>query len=119
SWDAYCYDAANDTYSACYNSGDRARQHLKDKGENIFANVTLSHSQQLGGHGVSGAAFLEMDGSESTQTVLIGQSPTNYTHIIEQARVTAIENTWGISRRASVGGRIDYDYNQKYLLTAL
>src|SRR5690606_9200419 len=26
---------------------------------------------------------------------------------------------WGISRRGSLGGRIDYDYNQKYLATLL
>ncbi|HUF10837.1 MAG TPA: hypothetical protein VMO47_16075, partial [Rhodothermales bacterium] len=28
-------------------------------------------------------------------------------------------NSWGINRRASVGGRLDYDYNQKYLMTLL
>jgi TonB-linked SusC/RagA family outer membrane protein len=118
-WDAYCYDEATDTYNVCWNSGDRTRQHLNNRVDGQFANVTVSHSQSFGGHSLSGTAFSEIDGSETRRYVLVGQLPTNYTHILEQARVTGVENSWDISRRASVGGRVDYDFDQKYLATFL
>jgi TonB-linked SusC/RagA family outer membrane protein len=119
SYQLYCRDAVANTYNVCYNANDRRREHLRSRGTGVFGNLTLSHRQQIGGHNFNGTLFTEANGGESGSTSLIGSSPTNYTHLIEQALVTEIDNGWNINRRASVGGRLDYDYNAKYLLTAL
>lgn len=119
SYQLYCQDSVTNTILPCFDTGDRRREQLRSRGNSKFGNLTLSHTQQFGGHSFNGVAFMELSGNENGTTTLIGTSPTNYTTIIEQARVTEMQNTWGISRRASYGGQINYDYDQKYLITAL
>lgn len=116
----YCHNELLDTYDVCYNSVDRRREHLRAEGTGVFGNLTVSHAQRIGGHNLNGTVFAELSGGENGSTLLIGQSPNNYTHLIDGlSAVSEINNNWGINRRSSVGGRLDYDYNQKYLLTLL
>lgn len=120
SFSLYCHDTVTDTYHACATiNPNREREQLRNRGNGTFANVTLSHAAQLGGHNLNGTLFAERSGNESSGTTIYATLPTNYTHIIEDSRITNSDNSWNINRRASVGGRLDYDYNQKYLLTAL
>lgn len=119
SYQLYCQDTVENTIIPCYDSGDRTRQQLRSRGNGKFGNLTLSHVQQFGAHNLNMVAFAELNGTETGSTTIDGSSPTNYTHLIEYARVTGMTNTWGISRRASYGGQLNYDYNQKYLVTLL
>lgn len=120
SFSLYCHDPVTDAYLACATiNPNREREHLRSRGNGKFGNLTLTHSEQIGGHNVNGTLFAEMSGGETNSTSLFASSPTNYTFLIENSRLTGSDNTWNINRRASVGGRVDYDYNQKYLVTLL
>jgi hypothetical protein len=101
-------------------SGNRDRYHLKDYDDGTFMSLQASQAFRFGGNSLSMLGFWERQGSEDSQTFTVSSSPTNYSDYINSfAELSDFGYDWGISRRASVGGRMDYDYNQKYLITAL
>jgi hypothetical protein len=92
---------------------------LKNVADELFGQFTFSHSVQSGGHSLSGSAFGEFQGGETRETWLLGERATNYTEEFGLTDVQDLSNQLTVSRRASFGGRLDYNYQQKYLLSAL
>jgi len=76
----------------------RTRNQLKRVDEDIFGQLTLNYSAGFGGHSLSASGFWEAEGGEYNETWSLAETPTNY---------------------SPLGGRADYDYEQKYLFTAL
>jgi hypothetical protein len=87
--------------------------------EDLFGQVTVSHAMQSGGHSLSGSTFGEFQGGENRETWVVGSRATNYTELFGLTDVQDLANVLSVSRRASFGGRLDYNYEQKYLLSAL
>jgi TonB-linked SusC/RagA family outer membrane protein len=118
-FDAYCYDAATDTYNVCAGFYGPQRRHLRGQVQSQFGQVLLNHQVQFGSHSLSGVGALELNGAEGTETLLVSVPPTNFSHLVNQVDVNNINNTWNIERRASYAGRFNYDFRQRYLLEAL
>lgn len=119
SYDAYCYDAATDTYNVC--NGFRAAQRDKERRdvEEKFGGVQLSQSVQLGSHSLSGVLAAEATGYDSDLTAIRSVPPSNFTRLVSFVEQNALENQWSRTARQSAIGRFNYDYAQKYLFEAL
>ena len=113
--------SCNDDNTVCtpFEGSSRTRNQLKRVDDDLFGQLTLNYAEQFGGHSLSANGFWEAQGSEWTETWTLGETPTNYSPLFGLTDIQDLGNNWNISRRASVGGRLDYDYEQKYLVTAL
>jgi TonB-linked SusC/RagA family outer membrane protein len=118
-FDAYCYDAATDTYNVCGGIYSAVRRHLRAQTQSDFGQIMLSHAGQIGVHSLSAVGAFELDGSESTLTQLVSVPPLHTSHLVRLNDVTSMDNTWGIQRRASYAGRFNYGYQNRYLFEAL
>ncbi len=118
-FDAYCYDEETDTYNVCYTYQDQTRQSVRGVREADFANFTLSQSLGLGSHTISAVAGVEINGGESTESMIQAVPPNNFNSTIDFVNVTNAETSWNINRRASYFGRLNYDYEQRYLVELL
>lgn len=119
SYDAYCYDAATDTYNVCGGFSSPLRNKNRTEIEERFAQILLSHSGRLGAHSLSGVAAFELSGSEDNYTGIQSVPASNYSHLINFVEQNNLSNTWGKTARASYIGRFNYDFSQKYLLEIL
>src|SRR5690606_23972888 len=84
-----------------------------------FAQISANHSLEFGANSLSGTAAFELNGSETNGTRVNATPPNNLSHLIRVTDITGLESDWGIQRRASVAGRLNYDYAEKYLFELL
>lgn len=118
--EAYCYDAETDTYYVCETVTARDRQHSRELDKSDFSQIQLTHPGVfLGRHSLSGTIAYERTGGESERTELRSTPPTTFNSLIDLAEVNNLANTWSISRRASFIGRLNYDFDRKYLVEVL
>lgn len=115
----YCYDAATDIYNICDTYEGKERRQIRAVEWRDFINVQLSHSLQRGSHSLSSVTALERSGGESTQSQIYAIPASNFNSLIDPSEVLDARTNWDINRRASYLGRVNYDYQQKYLLEAL
>jgi TonB-linked SusC/RagA family outer membrane protein len=118
-YDAYCYDKATDTYRVCDTYQGQERRSARDVGKDNFGQLQVTHTGTFGSHTLSSVAAVELSGGETTSLEVRSVPPTNYSDIINFVNVTSVLNNWTINRRASFVGRVNYDYQQKYLVEAL
>src|SRR5690606_27632914 len=103
-------------YEVCASVAGANRRAFRDQNESTFGQLRLSHTDQFGAHELSGTVAYEFDGSESNRHDISSVPPLNASHLISQSDLTNYSNSWGIQRRSSFAGRLNYNYNQKYLL---
>lgn len=119
SFDAYRYNSTTDSYDAVASSGSTSRYQSRRRSESNWAQLLLNTQQTFGAHTITGTAGYERDGGENWTTDLTSVPPGNFTHLIDFSDLTDVGNGWGINRRASYISRINYDYDQKYLIELL
>src|SRR5690606_35436742 len=61
----------------------------------------------------------ELSAAEGTETHLFAIPPTNYNPLIDFVDVRGADTDWDVQRRASYLGRVNYEYQEKYLVEAL
>src|SRR5690606_9440486 len=81
--------------------------------------IQASHNQSFGAHNLSGVLAFELSDGETEYTGIQSVPPSNYSHLISFVEQNDLSNTWGTSARASYIGRVNYDYEQRYLLEVL
>ena len=119
SFDAYRYNEATDSYEVAGSSGSTSRFQSRSRSEDSWAQLLFNTQQTYRSHSITGVFGYERDGGESWTTELTSVPPGNFTHIISLSDLTDLGNGWGINRRASYIGRINYDFQQKYLVELL
>lgn len=119
SFDAYRYNEATETYEVAGRSGESARFQSRRRGESDWLQFLFNTQQVFDAHSITATLGYERDGGENWTTEVTSVPPGNFTHIINFADLTDLGNSWGINRRESYIGRVNYDFEQKYLVELL
>lgn len=118
-FNGFCYNEATDTHEICASIDGANRRAFREQTSGTFGQLMVSHSGQFGGHSLSGTVAYEFDGSETNRHDISSTPPLNTSDLISQTDLTNYENIWGIQRRASFAARVNYAYEQKYILEVL
>lgn len=97
----------------------RVREQIKREEVEQFGSIEVRHAAEFGAHSLDGTLAFELNASEFWETGIDATPPNNLSHLIRITDVEDMSNDWGITRRASIAGRIGYDYQEKYLMTLL
>ncbi len=97
----------------------RVRNQIKREEVEQFGSIDARYNTNFGAHSLDGTIAFELNGTEDWQTGIEATPPNNLSHLIRVTDINDVTNDWGITRRASIAGRIGYDYEQKYLMTLL
>jgi TonB-linked SusC/RagA family outer membrane protein len=117
--DAYCYDAATDTYNVCATLTSALRNKERRDLVQQAASIRFNRNTTFGAHTLSGVLALEVTGSEDNFVAVQSVPPSNFSQLINFVEQNSLDNTWQQDARQSVAGRFNYDYSQKYLVEVL
>ncbi|WP_353131209.1 SusC/RagA family TonB-linked outer membrane protein, partial [Parapedobacter pyrenivorans] len=116
----YGYDEATDTYPVIFENNNPYRERRMGHVEEMTSNVQLNYNKSFGGHNLA-----VIGGVES----ILRKDPTTWLHSIPTANALNLidyetmdtYNDRGDNPQARLGyiGKINYDYNGKYLLELL
>src|SRR5690606_432753 len=87
----------------------RVREQIKREMVEQFGSVEARHATNFGAHSLDGTLAFELNATEFFETGVEATPPNNLSHLIRTTDVDGVSNDWGITRRASVAGRIGYD----------
>jgi TonB-linked SusC/RagA family outer membrane protein len=120
-YDAYTYDRVNDKYNVVVGGGNQNpfRAVQRTTNEDLFGQFQLNYNKKIEKHSVSAVAAYELSSNRYTFFYVHTVPPTNY--IIPQyfANQDALDNQYVESARASVIGRFNYNYDERYLVEIL
>jgi TonB-linked SusC/RagA family outer membrane protein len=118
SFNTYSYKPATQTYEpVAFNLAlrNKARREIQEK----FAQFQLNYQKDLGDHGISAMGAYEYSNSIEQFVSINSIPPTNYSPQMALLEVNGLTDEYTILKRASLVGRFNYDYKQKYLLELL
>ncbi|WP_025764235.1 SusC/RagA family TonB-linked outer membrane protein [Dyadobacter tibetensis] len=117
-YDAYTYDEVTDSYSVVPGGGNQNpwRERRKHNTVDRFAQFQLSYNKQLGNHEISAVAAYEQSDTEFSRMVVHTVPPNNYIPLMSFANQDLLIDEWSTEARAGYIGRINYNFQQKYLL---
>lgn len=120
-WDAYKYDAANDSYYTQPGFGNQNpwRERHKRNVISRFAQLQLNYSKQIGSHGLSAVAAYERSDYENSYYVVHTIPTNNYIPTQYLSEQDVLTDDWSTEARAGYIGRVNYNFKQKYLLELL
>jgi TonB-linked SusC/RagA family outer membrane protein len=114
----YTYVPATDTYTPfAFNLAlrNKYREEVKEN----FAQVQVNYNKTIGKHNIAALAAYEYASSVGQSVNINSLPPTNSLAIINQTEITGFTDAYATSKRASFIGRLNYDYQQKYLIEVL
>ena len=117
-FNTYNYDAATDTYKPfAFNLA--LRNKLRSEIKEDFTQFQLNYSKSLGNHNIAASGAFEYASSETQTLNLNSVPPNNYIPSIRVEEVNGLSDTYELTKRASVVGRLNYDFKSKYLIELL
>jgi TonB-linked SusC/RagA family outer membrane protein len=117
-FDMYSYNATTGVYEPRTQSllrRNKSRREIKES----FAAVQLNYNQRFGDHTISATGAYEYAETTEDFVSLTSVPGTNVLPLIRVQEITALDNTFGSTKRGSVIGRINYDFRRKYFLELL
>ncbi len=120
-YDAYLYDEATDTYFTQPGFGNQNPWREKHKRNIVsrFSQFQLTYDKQFGAHALSVVAAYERSDMENSRNVIHTVPPNNYIPLMYFADQDYLADEWSIEARAGYIGRINYNFEQKYLIELL
>jgi TonB-linked SusC/RagA family outer membrane protein len=120
-YDAYLYDEATDTYFTRPGFGNQNPWREKHKRNVIsrFAQFQLNYNKSFGDHNVAIVAAYEQSDNDNSRNVIHTVPPNNYIPIMNFADQDYLADEWSVEARAGYVGRINYNFQQKYLVEVL
>ncbi len=120
-WNAYRYDAVNDSYYTEPGFGNQNpwRERHKRNVISRYAQFQLNFNRKFGSHNISAVAAYELSDYDNSYYVVHTIPSNNYVptqYLVEQ---DYLSDEWSLEARAGYIGRINYDYKSKYLLEVL
>jgi len=115
----YGYDEATDTYPVIYENKNPWRERRVGHNEEVSANLQLAYNKRFGDHSIAAVAGFEAI-KRDTPTSWLHSIPTaNSLHLIDYETMDTY-NDEGNETEARMGwlGRVNYDYQGKYLFEA-
>ncbi|MDU1889895.1 MAG: TonB-dependent receptor [Dysgonomonas sp.] len=115
----YRYDKATDTYPVDYTADNPYRERVTAHVEEISTNIQLNYEGKFGGHSVNAVAGWETIRRRNPETKLFSQPYSDEIKQIYYPDMNRNED-YGNRTETRVGwvGRVNYDYENKYLLEA-
>lgn len=113
----YGYDEATDTYPVIFENNNPWRERRVGHDEEVVSNIQLSYNKTFGDHTVAAIGGFEAS-KKDTPTSWLHSIPTaNSLHLIDYETMDTY-NDGGNETEARLGwlGKINYDYQSKYLL---
>ncbi|QHV95073.1 SusC/RagA family TonB-linked outer membrane protein [Spirosoma endbachense] len=96
-------------------------QFQNDENVNFLTNATLTYGHQFGSHSFNALAGVEYrsDTRNTTSGSATGFPTSDFQYISAAANYTAMSSSWTGYRRASVFGKVDYNYSSRYFLSLI
>ena len=118
-WPTYTYDRASDTYNISEWRLTVYRQTDRRLIEDIFGQLSLNYNKKIGKHTISSVLAYEQGRNDNQLLILHTIPPNNYIPIQLFEDADKMTNTWDQSARASYIGRLNYNFDEKYLVELL
>jgi TonB-linked SusC/RagA family outer membrane protein len=119
SYDAYRYVPESDTYEVFGGFSSPLRNRNRREIQDRFVQMQLSYDNSFKDHYFSAVMAYERSDNDDTYTAVQSVPPINDNNLINFVDVSDVSTTWGTNARASVIGKVNYDYKGKYLLEIL
>jgi len=120
-YDAYTYDRVNDKYNVVVGGGNQNpfRAVQRTTNEDLFGQFQVNYNKKIEKHSINVTTAYELSSNRYTFFYVHTVPPTNY--IIPQyfANQDALDNQYVESARASLIGRFNYNYDERYLVEIL
>ncbi len=118
-WDAYTYDEATDTYENTYSMGTPWRYQTEREVVTKYAQWQVNYEHLFGDHKISLMAGYERSNYEKNYQ-MVSSTPTNdYLDLLEYDDLTAYGDDYEYQARCGWIGKVNYDYQSKYLIELL
>ncbi|MBD1422539.1 SusC/RagA family TonB-linked outer membrane protein [Sphingobacterium chuzhouense] len=116
-YDVYTYE--NDEYRRTHGTDSRWRYQTEREAVNRYAQFQLDYSKTFGDHNLS--AMLGYERSDYDRNFLeMGSNPSNnYLPLMQFDEMNSFNDGWNYEARAGYIGRLNYNYQGKYLLELL
>ncbi|MCL4640541.1 MAG: TonB-dependent receptor [Olivibacter sp.] len=113
----YGYDEATDTYPVVFSMDNPWRERSIERVEEITTQFTLTYNKRFGKHGLNVLGAAETIKRDNPDVYVHDRPASNELSLIYFPTLDTYNDT-GINTEARAGfaGRINYDYDQKYLL---
>lgn len=120
-WNAYKYDASNQTYYTQTGWGNQNpwRERHKRNVVSRFAQLQLNYNKTFGDHTVAAVAAYERSDMENAYFVVHTVPTNNWVSLQRFSEQDYLDDSWGVEARAGYIGRLNYAYKQKFLVEAL
>jgi TonB-linked SusC/RagA family outer membrane protein len=122
---AYIYNPTTGKYEdrapngALYGNQNPWREKHKRNVINRYVQATLNYSKQFGDHSVTAVAGYERSDYENAYVAIHTIPSNNYIPLMSFSEQDFLADEWRIEARAGYIGRLNYNYQQKYLLELL
>ena len=119
SYDAYTYNKTTDEYKRTGGTDSRWRYQTERDVAARYMQLQLNYAKQLGEHYISAVVAYEASDYEKDYQSQ-GTSPTNnYLPLLQKSLLNDFNDDWSYEARAGWIGRINYNYQNKYLVELL
>lgn len=117
-WDAYTYNPVTEEYETGPGYGNQNPWREKHKRSIVgrYMQFQLNYEKQIGSHNISAVAGYERSDNENTFLVIHTVPPNNYIPLMKFSNQDYLDDQWRIEARAGYIGRLNYNYDEKYLL---
>jgi len=119
SYDAYKYNADTDTYEVYGGFYSPLRNRNRREVQERFLQLQLNYDKTIRDHYLAAVLAYERSDSDDTYTTVQSVPPINDNNLIDFVDVNQVTTTWATSARASVIGKVNYDFRGKYLVEVL
>ncbi|RYZ43822.1 MAG: SusC/RagA family TonB-linked outer membrane protein, partial [Sphingobacteriales bacterium] len=86
---------------------------------NRYAQFQLTYNKTIGDHSISAVAAYERSDYDNTYFVVHSVPTNNYVSLMSFAEQDILQDSWQVEARAGYIGRVNYNYQQRYLLELL
>lgn len=117
-WNAYTYNATNNTYvtQPGYGNQNPWRERHKRNVTSRYAQFQLNYAKTIGSHSISAVAAYEKSDYDNAYFVVHTVPNNNYVSLQTFSEQDYLADEWSVEARAGYVGRINYNYKQRYLL---
>lgn len=118
-YSTYNYNKATDTYDRKGGSDAGWRYQLEKESVSRFAQFSLTYDKTIKDHTFSAIAAYERSDFEKDY-LEVGTVPSNdYLSLLEKNNINSFKDDWMYQARAAYVGRINYNYQNKYMVEVL
>ncbi len=118
-YDVYTYDSDNDSYNPTAGADGGWRYQGEREDISTFSQIKLDYSKSFEDHSIAIMAAFERSDFEQDHLQLGTNPSNNYLPLLEYDQLNSFADGWNYQARAGYIGKINYNYQDKYLVELL